>query len=52
MNQISLILIAMFAVYGFYAALCEIRGWLRRIARRYGEKIDKQAQIEYNKKNE
>lgn len=52
MNQIPLILIATFAVYGFYAALCEIRGWLRRIERRNREKIDKRTQMEYNKKNE
>lgn len=52
MNQITMILIAMFAVYGFYAVLYEIRAWLFRLARRRSEKIDKPADIEYNKKNE
>ena len=52
MNQITMILIAMFAVYGFYAALYEIRVWLFRLARRRSEKIDKSDGIEYNKKKE
>ena len=52
MNQITMILIAMFAVYGFYAVLYEIRTWLFRLARRHCEKIDKPDEMEYNKKNE
>lgn len=52
MDQIIMILIAMFAVYGFYSVLYEVRAWLLRLARRQSEKIDKSKEIEYNKKNE
>ncbi len=48
MNEILSILIAMFCVYGFYAALCEIRRLLLRFRRRSGKQIDKDSKKEYN----
>ena len=50
MNEITKILIAAFAVYGFYSVLWEIRHWLFRISARQNarQKIDKAAKKEYN----
>ncbi len=50
MNDITMILIATFAVYGFYAMLYEIRGFFTRFAR--GRKIDKGEENEYNNTND
>ena len=52
MNETVVILIAMLAVYGFYAALHEMRCLLWKIARRQDEKIDKTCGMEYNKKKD
>ena len=52
MNEIVTIVIAMLAVYGFYAVLYEIKRMLLKIAWRRDEKIDKSDEMEYNKKNE
>ncbi len=48
MNEILSILIAMLCIYGFYAALCEVRKLLIHLARRPREKIDKGDKKEYN----
>ncbi len=49
MEEITKILIAALAVYGFYSILWEIRSWLRRFSAR--QKIDKAAKKEYNNTN-
>ena len=48
MNGLLAILIAMFCVYGFYAALCEVKRLLLRSCKRVGKQIDKDAEKEYN----
>ena len=48
MNNILAILIAMFCVYGLYAALCEVRKILRRSVKRGAKQIDKTEEKEYN----
>lgn len=48
MNEIAAVIIAMLCVYGFYAALCEVRSLFRRLACRTKKQIDKGSKKEYN----
>ena len=48
MNEILFILIAMFCVYGLYAALREVRSLLLQSIKRREKKIDKDGKKEYN----
>lgn len=48
MGDVILILVSMFAVFGVYMAMHELRSVLLRLARRLSKKIDKPEKEEYN----
>ena len=51
MREFLSILVAMFAVFGFYSALYELKNILFRIAERCSKKIDNDRDMGYNNKN-
>lgn len=51
MSQILTVLVAMFAVFGFYSALYELKKLLFRLAERWSKKIDNERDLGYNNRN-